>query len=64
MRVLHIHFGQAGQSPRAMAIRDAQRSCPSGAQEVIVVDLSVEGVDYDSLVDEVFRADKVLSWPQ
>lgn len=56
MRVLHILAD--GPTELFERMRDAQ----AGRADVHVIDLSEERVPYETVVEEIFSADKVISW--
>jgi hypothetical protein len=53
-----LHLFAEGPGPLAQKLMEAQ----SLEHEVIAVDLSPDDVSYDTLVDEIFAADRVISW--
>lgn len=56
MKLLHILVNNLDDLPGRIA--EAQ----SREHEVDVIDLSLEGFSYDSVVDAIFSCDKVILW--
>ena len=56
MKILHILNDGPSQ------LSDQIISVQSKAHKVKVIDLSKKEVSYDSLVDDIFSHDKVISW--
>jgi hypothetical protein len=56
MRILHI----LNDGPNKLA--DQIIGIQSGDHEVKVIDLSKGGLSYESIVDDIFAYDKVISW--
>ncbi len=56
MKILHIlNDGPSKLSDQVIAVQSREH-------ELKVVDLSKPGVSYESLVDDIFSNDRVISW--
>ena len=56
MKLLHILVDDPGDLPSRIV--EAQ----SGEHDVEVIDLSQEGISYDTVIDRIFSCEKVVSW--
>jgi len=56
MKILHIAVDGPGDLPARIVETQSEDN------EVEVIDLSQEGVSYDSVVDAIASCDKVVSW--
>lgn len=56
MRILHI----LNDGPTALS--DEVIRVQSEEHDVTVIDLSVNGISYEGVIDEIFSRDRVISW--
>lgn len=56
MKILHITVDGPADLPDGIV--EAQ----SLGHEVVVIDLSQEGISYEAVIDEIFSCDRVISW--
>ncbi len=56
MKILHIlNDGPSKLSDQIIAVQSKEH-------ELKIVDLSTPGVSYESIVDDIFSSDRVISW--